>query len=143
MYLPGCALPDPTAEDEGFWEATRRHELRIQRCMDCDRLRFPPRSLCPYCYSRAYEWHLLPGTGVLFSYTFVHHIVEDAFKARGPYNVAVVELDGTEGIRIVTNVVDLSEDQMAIGMAVEVAWEDHDDEEVTLPRFRSKRGCRR
>jgi hypothetical protein len=52
-----------------------------------------------------------------------------------PYVVAVIELDGTGGTRMVSNVVDTPVDAVRVGMAVEVAWEDM-GAELTIPRFR-------
>ena len=38
------SLPD---YERGFWEGTRSHELRIQRCSDCKRYRHPPPRCVP------------------------------------------------------------------------------------------------
>jgi uncharacterized OB-fold protein len=54
-----------------------------------------------------------------------------------PYNVAVVEVDGTAGepVRLVTNVVDAGAETLRVGAAVTLAC-DRLTDEVGLPRFR-------
>jgi uncharacterized OB-fold protein len=56
-----------------------------------------------------------------------------AFADRVPYNAVVVELD--EGPFMVSNLLDVANDDLEVGMAVEVAYVDLDDE-TTLPQFR-------
>jgi uncharacterized OB-fold protein len=135
-YLPGCPLPDPGPDDAEFWAACSRHELAVQLCLACTTLRFPPRPICSKCTSSEMAWKPLSGEGTLYTFTVVHHIVEEAFVKRGPYNVAVVELTGTDGLRMISNVIDVSEEQLQIGMPLIVSWEDA-PHEITLPRFRS------
>lgn len=134
-YLPvGSPLPEPTADDAEFWEACKRREFRFQRCAACRAWRFPPMPLCRECTSPEFNWELVPGRGRVFTYTVVHHIVEPALAGRGPYNVVVVELDGVEGVRMISNLVDVEEDELEIGMPVELVWESVED--MVLPRFR-------
>ena len=49
-----------------------------------------------------------------------------------PYNVSLIDLD--EGGRLVSNAVDCPPEDVKIGMAVEVVYEDLP--EYTLPKFR-------
>jgi uncharacterized OB-fold protein len=58
--------------------------------------------------------------------------ISAAFTADVPYNVAIVELD--EGPRMMTNIVGCNNDELAIGMPVEIVYDDVTDN-VTLPRF--------
>jgi uncharacterized OB-fold protein len=53
-----------------------------------------------------------------------------------PYPVVVVELD--EGVRMVSWVTDIKPDELALGMPVEVVFDDV-TAEVTLPKFRRAR----
>ena len=52
-----------------------------------------------------------------------------------PYAVVVVELE--EGARLLSNVVDCPVREIAVGMPVEVVFEDVTPE-VTLPKFRPR-----
>ena len=77
------------------------------------------------------------GDGSVFSYTVVSHPVHPALKGHPPYNVAVVLLEGTGDVRLVSNVVDVPNGEMRIGLPVTVFWDDIGDG-MFLPRFRRR-----
>ena len=79
------------------------------------------------------EWESkeLSGRGRLYSYTVVHHPLPPGFEE--PVIVAVVELD--EGIRMVSNVVDIEADSLKIDEPLQVTFVDQ-DEGWTAPLFR-------
>jgi hypothetical protein len=116
-----------------FWEAARRHELVVQRCSGCGTLRFPARELCSTCLSRQAAWTRVSGRGVVFSFAVMHQAYHPAFEV--PYAVVVVQLD--EGVRMLTNLLAVGPGDVAIGMPVEVVFEDVTGE-VTLPKFRPR-----
>ena len=124
--------PVADADSEPFWRYCQAHELRIQRCTQCDWPRHYPRPRCPRCQSAAFEWARCRGTGVVASFTICYPPVLPAFADRVPYNVVVVEL--AEGPFIVSNLIDHRGDPI-VGMAVEVCFIDVDDE-LTIPQFR-------
>ena len=139
--LEGIPLPDlenlPDYE-RGFWEGTRSHELRIQRCSDCKKYRHPPSPMCPHCHSMNYEWPGTNGQGQVYSLVVVHHPVHRAIgeKEQVPYNICLIELEEQEGLRIVSNVLDVPQDEISIGMPVEVTFiPTVDDPNVVLPMF--------
>ena len=123
--------PVVTQDDAFFFEGAREHRLLVQRCVGCAQLRHPPGPRCAACGS--YEWNALEasGRGTVYSYVVVHHP-----QLRGieyPHTVALVTLE--EGTRLVADLVDVSPDDVTIGMPVEVLFVDHGDE-LTLPAFR-------
>jgi uncharacterized OB-fold protein len=69
----------------------------------------------------------------LFSFVIYHRLYHPGFKGDLPYNVSVVELG--EGPRLLTNIVGTPNDELEVGMPVEVVFDDVTDE-VTLPKFR-------
>jgi len=73
------------------------------------------------------------GTGTVASFTICHPPVLPAFADRVPYNAVVVQLD--EGPFMVSNLVDIDNDAIQVGLPVAVTFVDLDDE-VTLPQFR-------
>jgi hypothetical protein len=125
--------PDPTTSP--FWDACRKRELRLQRCADCGVFRQPPSPGCPRCGSAHSDWPLLSGRGTVFSYTIVHHAAVPPLAAEVPYNVVVVELDDAPGARLISNLLDVAPDDVAVGMRVQVVW-DEARPDVVLPRFR-------
>lgn len=130
-------MPSPAANAEtaGWWEACLEHRLVVQRCTSCATTRHPPGPVCPSCRSMAAEWAELPGTARVYSFTVVRQAFMPALVDTVPYVVAVVEPDEGAGVRFVSNVVGCDPAQVAIGMPVEVAWEDMGPE-LSLPRFR-------
>ena len=128
-------LPVVTALSRPFWEACRRHELIIQRCLRCSTFRFPAAILCPECLSEEGEWERVSGRGKVFSFVVFHRLYHPGFEADLPYTVALVELD--EGARLTSNIVGSPPEKVVCEMPVEVVFEDVTPE-VTLPKFRPR-----
>ncbi len=126
-------LPVPTAESKPYWEACKRHELRIQRCKHCSRYRHYPQPMCPYCYSFEFEWAKVSGKGKIYTYVVTHQAFHSGFAEEVPYATVTIELD--EGVRMVSRMVDTKPEELEIGMPVEVVFEDVTDK-ITLPMFK-------
>ncbi len=127
-------LPSPDYDTSAYWEATKAHELRAQRCSGCGKLRWLPQAFCPHCHSWESSWVKLAETGTVVSYVVVHQATP-AFAQEVPYAVARIELDGTDGEVVLTsNIVDCPWQDVAVGMRVQAMFEDVTPE-VTLPRF--------
>ena len=129
------AMPVPAVSVDTFpwWHAAAEHQLVIQRCASCGTVRHPPRPMCPRCRSFECRWDELSGRGTIYTFTIVHQAFVPDLAEQLPYVVAVVDLEGGEGARLVTNVVDIDPTAVRIGMAVEVVWEDMGPE-LSLPR---------
>ena len=142
FFPNGMPLPqvEPGTPDAHFWEACARRELVVQRCSDCDTLRHTPELICYNCHSFEYDWKQVSGKGTVYSHMNVVHPVHPATWDRVPFNVVLVELSDVQGIRMVGNVVDCSYEDIYIGMPVEVTFEDHPDEGVTLPLWKRAGG---
>ena len=126
-------LPIITEENRGHWDAARRHELRLQRCHDCGLVRFPIAPICPRCLAARAEWSLLSGRGTIASWVVFHKAYWPGFRKDLPYTVVQVLL--AEGPRYISNLVDAQDRDLAIGMPVEVVFDDV-TAEVSLPKFR-------
>ena len=137
MFAIEKPLPRPTEDSAPFWEGAHKGELRMQQCGDCGHVRFPPAVLCARCLSQSSSWIKLSGRGTVFSWIVVHQSQHPAFNSDTPYNVAIVELE--EGIRLHTNVVECANEDLRIGMPVEVVFDKVSDE-ITLPKFRPRKG---
>ncbi len=126
-------LPAITEENKPFWDYTKQHELRVQKCLGCGKLFYPPSGMCPHCYHMESEWVKLSGRGKVYSYVIVRRSNNPAFANDVPYVVSIIETD--EGIRYYSNVIDCKPEDVSIDMPVEVVFEDV-TEEITLPKFR-------
>jgi uncharacterized OB-fold protein len=128
-------LPRINEESRGFWEACRRHELVLQRCRACGAFRYHARALCPSCLSSETEWVRASGRGEVYTFTITFQNQASPFAGRLPYVLAYVLLE--EGVQMLTNLVGVEPGEVAIGMPVEVAFEDL-NEEIALPVFRPR-----
>lgn len=130
-------LPRITPLDATHWEATTRGVLAVQRCTDCARWHWPAATRCPGCGADALVWEQAGGRGVVHTFTVIHAAGHPAFTGEVPYNVSVVELD--EGPLMLTNVVDVANEDLVVGMPVEVIFEPVSPE-MAIPRFRPSGG---
>lgn len=128
-------LPYIHAETRAYWEGAKAHELLLRKCRDCGRYHFYPREFCPSCFSFDVEWVRASGRGTVYSVTVCHRPAQ-GFGKDVPYNIVLVELE--EGVRMMSTVVECANDDVLIGMAVEVVYDDVTPE-VTLPKFRPAR----
>ena len=79
------------------------------------------------------EWVQASGHGRVSSFTVIRRAVSKAYAAEVPYVIALIELD--EGPTMMSNVVELDPESVAIGLPVEVTFDDWTDE-ITIPKFR-------
>lgn len=125
--------PVVNRDNAGFWEGVRRHRLLIQRCTACDTLRFPWLPGCNACGAAEWDTVEAGGEGTVFSYVVMHHPRFPAFSP--PYAIGLIEL--AEGVRIISDVVDVPYDKVRVGMPVELEFRSYDDE-LVLPVFRAR-----
>ena len=127
--------PLPRIDDRSapWWEATKRHELLVQKCETCGNVAFPPAPICPRCRKSSIGWVRASGRGSVWSWTVFHKSYFAGYAADIPYVVSIVELE--EGPRLWTHVVGVAAEDLKIGMAVEAFFDDVTDE-VTLVKFR-------
>lgn len=125
-------LPLPYVDSKSYWDAARRHELRVQECNQCHERWFPPSPACPKCLCPDHEWILCSGNGHVYTFVIFHHVYGAEWAQDVPYNTAVVQLD--EGPRLFTRLVNCSNEDIQIGLPVEAVFDDV-TEEVTLPKF--------
>ncbi|WP_078964795.1 Zn-ribbon domain-containing OB-fold protein [Streptomyces aureocirculatus] len=130
----GSRRPRPVInrDNAGFWDGVARHELLIQRCAACARLRFPWLPGCNGCGAPEWDTVAASGAGTVYSYVVMHHPPFPAFDP--PYAVVLVEL--AEGVRIISEVVGAAPDEVRIGMPVRLEFRRVDGEEWELPVFR-------
>ncbi len=89
--------------------------------------------MCPGCGATDPGYLVAAGTGEVFSYVVHHH--PPVPGRRLPYVVALVEL--TEGVRMTAELVDVTPDEVRVGMPVRVDFARVDDQ-LTLPVWRPR-----
>jgi uncharacterized OB-fold protein len=118
-----------------FWDAAAQHRLVVAQCGTCGTCRMPPTPFCPACQSQQIDWKTLSGLGEIYTYTIVDRAILPGMADHLPYVPAVITLEGGGGVRLISNVVDVALAELAIGMPVQVVWDDL-REGVAVPRFR-------
>lgn len=139
---PQMPLPQPAEEAEPFFEALRERRLVVQRCSNCGALAHPPRAMCAVCQNTTCTWQELSGRGVVHSYVVTHQAVHPAFAGHTP--LATVEVQLEEGPRLVSNLLDVPPEEVCIGLAVQVVFEEvgrEAGESVILPFFQRAEGA--
>jgi len=126
-------FPRPGPETAAWWEGCRRHELLLQRCMQCGHRQFYPRTICTACMSESLEWTRSAGRGRVRTFTICRRAVSAAYAGDVPYVIALVQLE--EGPTMMSNIVECDPESVTIGMRLEVVFEQW-SEEITLPQFR-------
>ena len=115
-----------------FYAFCKKGELRFQRCGDCGAWRHVPREMCAECSSMKWSWERSSGRGRIFTWTVTAAPLHPGFKDAVPYAPVVVEMD--EGVRLVSEMLDVKPDDLRIDMPVDVRFEAVTDA-VTLPKF--------
>jgi len=116
---PTRIAPIVTLDAKFFWDGADQEQFLGQKCGDCHTFRFPPRPMCPHCFSVKREEVPLSGKGTVHSWTIPRHPHPFGFK-ESPI-VAVIQLE--EGIRMVSNVVGVAYEDVKQDMPVEVTFE--------------------
>ena len=108
-----------------FWEAADEGRLVIQNCTDCDRLQNPPLPACSLCgLGDGLEWKQMSGRGKIYNYCVVYDTPVSSLHEDQPFNLAVVTLDDDPGIQMYSHLPGTPVDDVPIGAAVEVIFEE-------------------
>ena len=126
-------IPPASAMSQPFWDAAAEGRLVVQSCEACGHLQHYPRAYCLKCLSEALGWHQCSGRGAIYSYTVVRKAMHPGFAALVPYVYALVELE--EGVRMTTNIVHVSPEEVRCGQRVSVDWSIQLDDGRCLPTF--------
>jgi len=76
----------------------------------------------------------MSGRATLYTFTIIRRAPSPEVAASVPYVVGIVKLDDAPDIKMMTNVVNCSLDDVHIGMSLSVTWDDIEPG-LTVPRF--------
>jgi uncharacterized OB-fold protein len=117
-------MPEPDETTQFFWDAVQNGELHIQRCMECGKFVHEQDIECAFCLSNKLGHEKVSGDASLYSYAVAVHSFHGGITHRLPYVVAIVELVEQEQLRMVSNVVDCAEEDLRVGMPLQVVFEE-------------------
>jgi acetyl-CoA acetyltransferase/uncharacterized OB-fold protein len=129
-------LPELTPANRWFWTRGSDGTLRIQGCTECGTLVHPPVPICPECRSTEHEPVPVSGRATVAGYTVNQHPWLPGFDP--PYVIAVVALEEDPTVRLTTELVGVTPEQIdsgevGIGSEDRVRFEEHG--EIFVPLF--------
>ena len=119
-------LPDPipSPETRAFWEALRENRFLVRTCCACGSAHWPPRTLCPFCFSDDTDWRASEGTGSIYSVTI---------SGSGESRLAIAYVMLDEGVAMLSNLIAADLEIPKIGTRVRLAPTERG--EYILPLF--------
>lgn len=123
-------MPQPTRESKPFWDGLKAHQLMLQRCARCKKVRHYPRPMCDACHSMDCEWIRASGKGTVHSWSVNHHAFHPGFKRDTPYVLVTIDLE--EGVRMIAPLQENDASALSLGQALRITYDDS-NEEFTLP----------
>jgi uncharacterized protein len=119
VSLPDFAPRFDTDIVRPFWAALERGELQLPACSQCGAWQWYPFEFVKCHADAQHEWKRVSECGSLFSFTTVRRpFLPNANPKAPPYVAALVELDGVEGPRLATFLVNLNGREPHVGMRV-------------------------
>lgn len=115
--------PNPSRLTQGYWDQIQKRQLVVMKCQTCRATVFFPKAWCPSCLSTEMTWSPVSGLGTILTYTIVHQAPFDSYRESVPYVIALVEM-ADAAMQMMTNIVNVAPEQVAIGMAVQVVFEE-------------------
>lgn len=112
--------PDVSETTRPFWDGIKSNEFRVQFDPSTGAPQFYPRSTSLVTGRTDLEWRAVSGKGTVYTYTSTL-VPIPGFEDDVPYILAIIDLE--EGVRILANMVNVTEDEIEIGMPVRVAFE--------------------
>ena len=100
-------------------EYPQTYRLEAAKCDKCGKVFYPPRLVCNKCQARAFTRFEMKRTGKVVTHTVIR-TPSDEFSGEAPFAVGLIEMD--DGARLTTQIVDLSFDELKIGMPVKLEF---------------------
>ena len=100
-----------------FFEALKEGRLTTTTCTSCGKMSYPPRILCPECYSQDLEWIDLPTRWKVLEFVEIEHTMIPCFEA--PLVLAVIDLGGV--ITLSSRIVDVNMGELGSGDEVKLS----------------------
>ncbi|MFC4272642.1 hypothetical protein GQF03_10695 [Sneathiella chungangensis] len=125
-------IPVVDSDSEPFWASGLSGKLKLPHCSSCGKFHYYPRTLCPHCHLTDLSYKEVSGNGTIYSYTVQRRPAGNEFKDDVPYIVALIDLE--EGPRMLSNIVGLAPEEVAIGQRVAVQFITVSDS-ISLPVF--------
>jgi uncharacterized OB-fold protein len=101
-----------TTEISQFFQNLKQGKLTTTKCKKCGTLLWPPRIVCPNCFSNEFDWIDLGKEGELYAFTDVRIGAPLGFVQDAPFTVGFVKISG---LTISSRIDNAKYDQLKIG----------------------------
>jgi len=125
------AVPFTDPDAEYFWKGVANNELLLRRCLTCKVAQHPAQTtaVCGSCHGFDFEQFPASGFGTVYTWIVSTHPTK---PDDSPRVVALIEL--AEGVRLVSNVIDVDIAAIRNEMPVVVCFTEYNG--LKLPQFR-------
>ncbi len=128
-------IPRPSPLTQPFWTGAKEGRFMLPRCVDCNRVHWYPRHICPHCHSMNIEWVEASGEGRIHTYA-VQNRAFGGWAEEAPFVTAYIDLAEGDRMATVLRGVDATKpESIKIGTKVRVEFEEA-SEEIHIPFFR-------
>ncbi|OFT57307.1 hypothetical protein HMPREF3151_07855 [Corynebacterium sp. HMSC05H05] len=117
VLMPGAA-DDPRYQQ--FFEGLKQKEIRVRQCTQCERWQWPPHDRCFQCQGSDFEWHQMPTSGEVYSFSVMYRAFDPYHQDKLPYGIVIVQLGPVH----VTGRFEGDPEDIHCGMPVELVWDD-------------------
>lgn len=116
---------DHILDRQFYFDGFNNKQLLIQRCRNCELMRFPAIPVCNQCKSR--QWDAIPseGRGVVYSYIIMRR---PQMPQQISSTAAIVALD--EGVLVVSSVVGIEPEEITFDMPVQLEFTSSSDDQM-------------
>jgi uncharacterized OB-fold protein len=101
-----------TTEISQFFQNLKQGKLTTTKCKKCGQLLWPPRIVCPNCFSNEFDWIDLGKEGELYAFTDIRIGAPLGFVQDAPFVVGFVKIGG---LTISSRIDNAKYDQLKIG----------------------------
>ncbi len=101
-----------TTEISQFFQNLKQGKLTTTKCKKCGQLLWPPRIVCPNCFSSEFDWVDLGKEGELYAFTDICIGAPLGFVQDAPFTVGFVKISG---LTISSRIDNAKYDQLKIG----------------------------
>lgn len=121
-------IPRQGTHTRPFWQGAKEGKLMLPKCEDCGQVHWYPRHICPHCHSMNLTWVEGSGEGTIYTYA-VQHMVFGKWAEQAPFVTAYIDLkEGDRMLTVLRGVDPQKPEEIQIGAAVRVEFEQADDE---------------
>lgn len=123
-----------------LWQAAAQGKLKIPYCTYCRTHVWYPVHACPDCGMQT-TWHDISGRGSVFSFTVIRRPLFYAFAEWTPFISVLITPEEAPHIRLVSQLVDCSPEDVCCDMPVEVCFRElslPDSPVFTAPLFKPR-----